>query len=116
MRIFYKSYIESVLSFSMICWYGNLNVKDKASLAKVVKAAGKIIGAKQSSLADLYNRFVHKKAESILSANGHPLHPEEDVTYEVKTISCYLLSHVSDSLQLKPIDIDSHLFPVPFLY
>ena len=76
MRIFYKSYIESVLSFSVICWYGNLNVKDKASLAKVVKAAGKIIGAKQSSLADLYNRFVHKKAESILSANGHPLHPE----------------------------------------
>ena len=72
MRIFYKSYIESVLSFSMICWYGNLNVKDKASLAKVVKAGDKIIGAKQSSLADLYNRFVHKKAESILSANGHP--------------------------------------------
>ena len=23
-----KSYIESVLSFSIICWYGNLNVKD----------------------------------------------------------------------------------------
>ena len=31
-------------------------------------------------------------------------------------ITHYLLSHVSDPLQLKPIDIDSHLFPVPFLY
>ena len=30
-------------------------------------------------------------------------------------ITHYLLSHVSDPLQLKPIDIDSHLFPVPFL-
>ena len=46
MRLFYKSYIESVLSFSIICWYGNLNVKDKAVLAKIVKVSGKIIGAK----------------------------------------------------------------------
>ena len=37
-----------------------------------MKAGGEIIGAKQSSLADLCNRFVHKKAISILSANGHP--------------------------------------------
>ena len=103
MRIFYKSYIESVLSFSMICWYGNLNVKDKASLAKVVKAGGKIIGAKQSSLADLYNRFVHKKAESILFY-------QQMVILFILSFSCYLLSHVSDSLQLKPIDIDSLLF------
>ena len=76
MRLFYKSYIESVLSFSIICWYGNLNVKDKAALAKIVKVSGKIIGATQSSLTDLYSRFVQKKAESLLSANGHPLHPE----------------------------------------
>ena len=103
MRIFYN--IESVLSFSMLCWYGNLNVKDKASLTKIVKACGKIIGAKQSRLTDLYNRFVQKR-----------LFYQQMAILFVLSFSCYLLSHVSDSLQLKPIDIDSYFFPVPFLY
>ena len=26
---FYRSFIESILTFSMVCWYGNLNEKTK---------------------------------------------------------------------------------------
>lgn len=83
LKLFYKSYTESVLTFSMICWYGNLSAKAKAALSKIVKVSGKIIGAQQSSLTDLYNRFVLKKAESILSNYSHHFHSVPFVTFEV---------------------------------
>jgi len=37
MTLFLKSYIESVLTFSLICWYGSLTVKAKTALSNIVK-------------------------------------------------------------------------------
>ena len=54
LQIVYKSLVESVLTFNIVVWYGNLGVKGKAKLARIVGMAGKIIGAKQDSLSDLY--------------------------------------------------------------
>ena len=34
---FHKSVIESVLSFSVICWYNSLSVKNKNSSQKIVR-------------------------------------------------------------------------------
>ncbi len=31
MKMFYTCFIESIVSFSVICWYGNLNVKSRGS-------------------------------------------------------------------------------------
>ena len=47
----YKSLAESVLTFKIVAWYGNLGVKGEAKLARIVGMAGKIIGAKQDSLS-----------------------------------------------------------------
>ena len=74
MTLFYKSYIESVLIFSCICWFGGLNVTHKNALNRVVNIGSKIIGAQQNNLSVLYNRQVVKKANSILSDHSHPLH------------------------------------------
>ena len=38
--------VESVLTFNIVVWYGNLGVKGKAKLARIVGMAGKINGAK----------------------------------------------------------------------
>ena len=76
MKLFYSAYIESVISFSIICWYGNLCVKDKNSLGKIVKAASKVIGTNMNSLGLLFNRQVLKKAKSIRSDAAHPLNAE----------------------------------------
>ena len=46
LQIAYKSLVESVLTFNIV-WYGNLGEKGKAKLARIVRMAGKIIGAKQ---------------------------------------------------------------------
>ena len=69
----YKSLVESVLTFNIVVWYGNLGVKGKAKLASIVGMAGKITGAKQDSLSDLYLTAVKRKTARILDNAKHPL-------------------------------------------
>ncbi len=73
--LFYKSYIESVLTFAMLCWYGSLSLKAKTALVKIVNISSKILGVQQSH-TDLYNRQVVRKAQSILTVTSHPLYSE----------------------------------------
>lgn len=41
MMLFYRSFIESILTFSLGSWYGNLNVKNKKRLNNIVKVGPK---------------------------------------------------------------------------
>ena len=70
----YKSIIESILSFSIISWYGYLRVQDKSKLNRVVREATKITGKPQMSMQEIYRTFSKKKARKIMSDNSHPLH------------------------------------------
>ena len=72
----YRSLIESVLVFNIVSWYGNLTVKSKAKLVRVVSLAGKIIGSKQIQLSDLYHQAVTRKSFDILLDKTHPLNSE----------------------------------------
>ena len=76
MTMFYHAFIESVITFSFICWFSSLRVKQKNVLNKVVKVCSKITGSALKTLQDLYNKQLHKKAESILSDCSHPLHQQ----------------------------------------
>ena len=69
----YKSLVESVLTFNIVVWCGNLGVKGKVKLARIVGKAGKITGAKQDSLSDLYLTAVEQKTARILDDSKHPL-------------------------------------------
>ena len=48
-------------------------MKGKAKLARIVGMAGKIIGAKQDSLSDLYLTAVERKTARILDDAKHPI-------------------------------------------
>ena len=62
LQTFYRSFIESVLTFSFLCWFGGLNVKCKNTLNKVVNVCSKIVGRKQKGLSELYEcRAVSKE-------------------------------------------------------
>lgn len=50
-----NSFIESILTFCIISWYGNLTVQNKKRLSDTVKVAGKIISTQQLSLSDIHN-------------------------------------------------------------
>ena len=63
LTLFYRSFIQSVLTVSIICWCGNLSVSDKSKLQKLVNICSKIRGQQQPSLANVYYRQVLKKAK-----------------------------------------------------
>jgi hypothetical protein len=70
----YRSLIESILTFNIIAWFGNLSVKERSRLTRVVKLASKIIGRQQRQLSDLHQLFVKRKACKIRLDPSHPLH------------------------------------------
>ena len=47
LTLFYKSFFESVLSFSFICWFYSLEVKNRNSLQRLVCIASKITAVPQ---------------------------------------------------------------------
>ena len=74
LSLFYKSFIESVLTFAFIAWYGGISLRDKNNLGHIVKVAGKMIGCPQVTLNNMYEKQVVRKANSILDCVNHPLH------------------------------------------
>ena len=47
MTLFYRSFIESVLMFCMVAWYGNLTLANTNRLGSLIKVASKITGRSQ---------------------------------------------------------------------
>ena len=72
----YKSLVESVPSFNMIMYYGNINIQRRNKLQRIVSMASKIIGKPQKHLSGIYEERITNKAEKIISDPSHPLHSE----------------------------------------
>ncbi len=70
---FYCSFIESLLTFSSVCWFNGLSINYKNSLNSIVKVCSKTIGVKQRDLCSLWENQVLKKAKCILSQPDHVL-------------------------------------------
>ena len=73
LKLFYKSFIESILTFSFICWFGSLSVRNKNSLQKIVNISSKVISEPQRSLQAFFEQQVVRKAFSIINAEDHVL-------------------------------------------
>ena len=44
----HRGLIESILSFNIVTWYGNVNSKNRTKLARIVNIATKLIGREQN--------------------------------------------------------------------
>ena len=71
----YHAFIQSVLAFSLICWFGSLSAREKVRLNGVVRVCGKIVGARQQSLEELFSKRAMKRAVGILNDHQHVLAP-----------------------------------------
>ena len=58
--LFYKSVIESVLTFALLVNYGKSNSKHRSKLLSVIKRSSKFVGRKCSSLNELYKTTCEK--------------------------------------------------------
>lgn len=47
MALFYRTFIEPIMSFSVGVWFGNLNPADRNKLGRLVSVTGKVTGVNQ---------------------------------------------------------------------
>ena len=73
LNAFYRCFIESVLTFGLMCWYGGLCVKNRNVLERVVRVCGKVVGEAQKSLTVVYECRVLRKAKLISRDTTHIL-------------------------------------------
>ena len=88
LTLFYSSFIESVLTFSFICWYFNLSVKNRNNLQKIVSLCSKVIGEQQRDLTLFCERQTLRKAHSILADCEHVLYPEFELLPSRRRFRC----------------------------
>ena len=69
---FYRAVVESVLSFSIVVWFGNASKGDLEKLQRVVSTAEKIIGCSLPSLEEIYTQRARKRALKVVSDQSHP--------------------------------------------
>ena len=71
---FYRSVIESVLTFSCTVWFCSATKEDKDELQHVVKTASKIIGCDLPSLDKIFIDRSISKSKAIMKDMSHPAH------------------------------------------
>ena len=72
MKLFYTSIVQSVISFSIICWFGNCSSESKCKISRVIKTCSKLGVQNTSSLEDIYRKCSLQRCKVI---RGDPLHP-----------------------------------------
>lgn len=99
MVLFYISIKESFLTFSLICWCGDLNVPNRNQLGNVVKTASKITGEQQLSLSFLarnrHRKLIHRSKSGQSLRNLTSSHLVRDWGFQklVATGSSFYLLH-----------------------
>ena len=73
MELFYTSIVQSVLTFAIVCWYGNCSVESKDKVNRIVHKCTKLGVLNTVPILDIYNKSVLKKAKVILNDTLHPL-------------------------------------------
>ena len=69
---FYRSSIESLLTYCITVWYGSCTVADRERLQRVVRAAQRIVGRPLPSLEDIYTSRCLSRAQNMIRDNSHP--------------------------------------------
>ncbi|KAL6462782.1 hypothetical protein MHYP_G00292040 [Metynnis hypsauchen] len=71
---YYRSTIESVLTYCIPTWYSSCSVAERRALQGVINTAQKIIGCPLPCLEDLFSSRCFSRAANILKDTFHPGH------------------------------------------
>lgn len=64
MELFYQSIVQSVMNFSIVCWFGNCSVESKCKLTRIIKTCTKL-GIKTMSIEELYLKSTAQRCKVI---------------------------------------------------
>ena len=78
MLIFYRASIESIVRYGITSWFGNLTVKLKSEILRLVKMAGKIMGMSTppNTPQVIFEQATLEQAKKTVSDPSHVLYPE----------------------------------------
>ena len=76
MVLFYRSFVESALTFCFIAWYGSLSLVNKNRLHKIINVSSKIAGVRLESMTSMYETRVLRKGKAIARDRTHPLYSQ----------------------------------------
>uniref|UniRef100_A0A669BZP0 Reverse transcriptase domain-containing protein n=1 Tax=Oreochromis niloticus TaxID=8128 RepID=A0A669BZP0_ORENI len=71
---FYRSTIESLLTYCCTLWFNCCTAEDKRKLQRVVRAAERAIGTSLTPLRDIYTGRLQQKASITIKDPSHPGH------------------------------------------
>ncbi len=100
LNLFYQSFIESLLTFSFICWFNGLSMKDRNSLNGIVKVCSKIIGVLLRDPCSLQEKCVTQKVKRIISRHDHVLASKFSL---MPSSRCYKMPLSKTNRHLKPL-------------
>ena len=73
-NLFYKSTVQSVLCYCLICWGGSLSVKNRVLLDRVVRSASKNIGSTRPTVDEFYETCIYdEKKKGHLKGHFSPI-------------------------------------------
>ena len=73
-HIFYKSVVESAISFAAICWGSSIRARDLKRLNKLIMKAGSVLGMTLEPLELIVQKRMLHKLLKIKEDSSHPLH------------------------------------------
>jgi hypothetical protein len=73
MHLFYKSVVESIITFCILVYYGNSRKRDIHKLSRIVKQAAKLTKTPCMSLDELFVKYCTAKVKLIRNDVSHPL-------------------------------------------
>lgn len=75
-QTFYCALVETVLSFFVLCWFGNATEAQKKAVRKIMTMSSILSGLQFPSLENNHKDRTIKKANSIVGDQQHPLAPK----------------------------------------
>ena len=73
LQMFHRSFIESILTSSFVCWFGTLSVKNRGRLNSIVNRGSKVVGVRQTGVSELYEKRAMRKGLQVISDLCHIL-------------------------------------------
>ena len=68
--LFYSSMVQSVTSYALICWWGNLTIKNRKKIERIRKTAEKIIGLNLVDINTIYKNKVMKMMNKMVDGKS----------------------------------------------
>ena len=88
-RHFYRSIVESIVTFGISCWGGSITTGDRLKIDRIIKRAEILVGMTLKSQITLYEEFSISKVRKIIEDQNHPLLSEFQISQRSgKCLSC----------------------------